>query len=81
MKAISVSSDRQNRTVHTATVDQEQLIALAVDAAARAIGLDATAQNVSVRAYTSSYTEGSLGTLKTCVKVEIKEFHCPNAEG
>lgn len=81
MKAINVNSDRQNRTVHAATVNQDQLIALAVEAVARSIGLDSTAKNVTVRAYTSSYTEGSLGTAKTSVKVEITESHGAEAKG
>jgi hypothetical protein len=81
MKAINVNSDMQNRTVHASTVDQDQLIALAVEAVARSIGLDSTAKNVTVRAYTSSYTEGSLGTAKTSVKVEITESHGAQVKG
>ena len=81
MKAIQVSSARQNRSVHASIVDQEQLIALAVEAVARQLGIDSAAKNVTVRGYTDSYKEGSLGTSKTRVRVEITEDHGAEAKG
>ncbi|WP_141111185.1 hypothetical protein [Chromobacterium haemolyticum] len=72
---MKVNSTRQNHTIHLAHVDEPELLRLVTDAIAQQLGLDARAANVKVRAYTTSYSEGSLGTGKTRVVVEITEDH------
>lgn len=73
MKGLNIQSDEQHRAVHKALIDEEALLALCVDHVAQRLGLDATAPNVSVHAYRTSYTEGSLGTPKTRVVVGLIE--------
>lgn len=79
MKGLNIRSDEQHRTVHKARIDEEALLALCIDHVAQRLGLDSTAPNVSVRAYRTSYTEGSLGTPKTRVEVELIEDHKPDS--
>ena len=75
MNGLNISSNKQNRTVHRATIDEPALLALVVDHVAQRLGLDATAANVQVRAYTTSYQVGSLGDRKTRIEVELIESH------
>lgn len=77
MNGLRISSNKQNRTVHAATVDESALLALVVDHVARQLGLDASAANVQVRAYTTSYQAGSLGDRETRIEVELIESHEP----
>ena len=75
MSEFRISSNRQNRAVHAATVDEPALLALVVDHVAQRLGLDASAANIQVRAYTTSYQVGSLGDRKTRIEVELIESH------
>ena len=75
MNGLNISSNKQNRTVHMATIDEPALLALVIDHVAQRLGLDATAANVQVRAYTTSYQVGSLGDRKTRIEVELIESH------
>lgn len=75
MSEIKINSTRQNHTVHKARIEEGQLLALVVSAAADLLGLDPTAENIKVRAYTSSYRDGDMGMGKTCVEVELIESH------
>lgn len=84
MHTIKINSVRQNRTVHTCRVDAEALVKLAREAVAAQLGLDIGSPQLTVRAHTSTYQEGSLATSKPCVQVEIIEHHAPpdvSAEG
>ncbi|UGA37789.1 hypothetical protein JOS77_28210 [Chromobacterium haemolyticum] len=73
--SIKPHSNYQNRTVHTANVDEADLHALALKAVAESVGLDPAAQNLVVRIYSTTHQEGSLGTSKPRVVVEIIEDH------
>lgn len=75
MPELQIHSDRQNRTVHRATLDEPALLALASRLVAEQVGAEIGRAGVTVRAYTSSYQEGSLGTSKTCIKVELTVEH------
>lgn len=75
MNGLRINSNKQNRTVHAATIDEPALLALVVDHVAQRLGLDASAPNVKVRAYVTTYSEGSLGTSKTHIEVELIEHH------
>lgn len=75
MNGLRINSNKQNRTVHAATIDEPALLALVVDHVARQLGLDASAANVQVRACTTSYQVGSLGDRKTRIEVELIERH------
>lgn len=79
MPPIRVNSSRLNQTVHKARIEEPALIALAERAVAEQLGLDVgdlTMKGlVSFRSHTSTYQEGSLGTRKTCVEVEIVVHH------
>lgn len=77
MNGLRINSNKQNRTVHTVTIDEPALLALVVGHVARSLGFDAAAANVRIRAYASSYQEGSLGTRKTRIEVELIEDHEP----
>lgn len=72
---MKVNSIQQHHTIHLAHVDEPDLLRLVTEAIAQQLGLDARAANVKVRAYTTSYSEGRLGTGKTRVVVEITEDH------
>ena len=80
MNGLRISSNKQNRTVHKAFIDEPALLALVVDHVARSLGLDASAENLQVRAYTTTYKEGSLGTGKTRIEVELIEDHEPESD-
>ncbi|WP_315125280.1 hypothetical protein [Comamonas antarctica] len=80
MNGVRINSNKQNRTVHKAFIDEPALLALAVDHVAQSLGLDTSAQNLRVRAYASSYKEGSLGTSKTRIEVELIEDHEPEID-
>lgn len=73
--SINVSSDRQNRTVHRAQVDEKELHRLVLHAVAGQLGLVPDAANLTVRVYSTAYQEGSLGTSKPRIEVEIIEAH------
>ena len=73
--SIKVHSDRQNRTVHKAHVDEADLHRLALHAVAGQLGLVPDAANLSVRVYSTTHQEGSLGTSKPRIEVEIIEAH------
>ena len=75
MNGLRISSNKQNRTVHAATIDEPALLALVVDHVAQRLGLDASAPNLQVRAYVTTCKEGSLGTSKTRIEVELIEGH------
>ena len=75
MNGLRINSNKQNRTVHAATIDEPALLALVVDHVAQRLGLDASAPNVKVRAYVTTYQEGSLGDRKTRIEVEMIESH------
>lgn len=75
MSGLRINSNKQNRTVHNATIDEPELLALVVDHVAKQLGLNASAANVKVRAYTTSYQDGSLGDRKTRIEVELIESH------
>lgn len=75
MNGLRINSNKQNRMVHAATIDEPALLALVVDHVAQRLGLDASVPNVKVRAYVTTYTEGSLGTSKTRIEVELIESH------
>lgn len=75
MNGLRINSNKQNRTVHAATIDEPALLALVVDHVAQRLGLDASAPNVKVRAYVTTYQEGSLGDRKTRIEVELIEGH------
>ncbi|WEE76629.1 hypothetical protein LZ683_21150 [Comamonas testosteroni] len=75
MNGVQISSDKQNRTVHKASIDETALLALAIDHVAQQLGLDSTAANVQVRAYVTSYQVGSLGDRKARIEVELIEGH------
>lgn len=72
---MKINSTRQHHTIHLAHVDEPELLQLVTDAIAKQLGLDACAANVKTRAHTTSYSEGSLGSSKTRVVVEITEDH------
>ncbi|MDA8521991.1 hypothetical protein [Acidovorax sp. NCPPB 4044] len=82
--SIQVHSTRQNRTVHKATLDEPTLLKLARRAVAEHAGvnldMETEGATVEVRAYVSSYQEGSLGTRKACVEVELIVHHTGRAE-
>lgn len=73
--SIKVHSDRQNRTVHKAHVDEADLHRLALHAVASQLGLVPGAANLSVQLHSATYQEGSLGTSKPRIVVEIIEAH------
>lgn len=75
MKGLDIRSDRQNHTVHKARIDEEALLTLCIDHVAQRLGLNASAANVRIHAYRTSYTEGSPGTPKTRIEVELIEGH------
>lgn len=75
MNGVRISSCKQNRTVHMASVDEPALLALVIDHVAQQLGLDSMAANVQVKAYVTSYQEGSLGDRKTRIEVELIEGH------
>lgn len=75
MSGLRINSNKQNRTVHAATIDEPALLALVVGHVAQRLGLDASAPNLKVRAYVTTYSEGSLGTSKTRIEVELVESH------
>lgn len=75
MNGLQINSIKQNRTVHSASIDETALLALVVDHVAQRLGLDASAANIKIRAYTSSYQVGSLGDRKTRIEVELIEIH------
>lgn len=75
MNGVRINSDKQHRTVHTARIDERALLALAVDYVAQQLGLDASAASVKIDARVGSYQEGSLGTRRTCIEVELIEDH------
>lgn len=75
MNGLRISSNKQNRTVHMATIDEPALLALVIDHVAQRLGLDVTAANVQVKAHTTSYQVGSLGDRKTRIEVELIESH------
>ena len=77
MNGLRIDSNKQNRTIHKAYIDEPAMLALAVDHVARSLGLEASAENLRVRAYTSTYKEGSLGTSRTRIEVELIEDHEP----
>lgn len=74
MTGLQISSNKQNRTVHMATIDEPALLALVIDHVAQRLGLDATAANVQVRAYTTSVKD-VYGSSKTRIEVELIESH------
>lgn len=61
MSDLKIRSNKQNRTVHTASIDEPALLALVIDHVAQQLGLDSAAANVQIKAYVTSYQEGSLG--------------------
>lgn len=73
MNGVQISSDKQNRTVHKASIDEPALLELAIDHIAQRLGLDPTAANVQVRACVTSYQVGSLGDRKARIEVELIE--------
>ena len=75
MNGLRISSNKQNRTVHTASVDEPALLALVIDHVAQQLGLDSSAANVRIKAYVTSYQEGSLGDRKARIEVELIEGH------
>lgn len=75
MNGVQISSKKQNRTVHMASVDEPALLALVIDHVAQQLGLDSTASNVQVKAYVTSYQVGSLGDRKARIEVELIESH------
>ena len=75
MNGLQINSTKQNRTVHNATIDEPALLALVIDHVSQRLGLDATAANVQVKAYATSYQVGSLGDRKTRIEVELIEGH------
>lgn len=83
MASINVSSTRLNQVVHRARIDAEALLALANSAVAERLQLDMAALAGSgrlvLKSRTSSYQEGSLGTSRPCVEVEIV-VHYPEDE-
>lgn len=75
MSGLRISSNKQNRTVHMASIDEPELLALVVGHVAKQLGLDSAAANVQVKAYATSYQVGSLGDRKTRIEVELIESH------
>lgn len=75
MSGLRINSSKQNRTVHTASVDEPALLALVIDHVAQQLGLDSSAANVRIKAYVTSYQEGSLGDRKARIEVELIESH------
>jgi len=79
MAPIRVNSTRLNQTVHRARIEAGALIDLANMVVADQLGLDlgalAGAGCLTLQSRTSTYQEGSLGTSKPCVEVEIIVCH------
>lgn len=75
MNGLRINSNKQNRTVHTAVIDEPALLALVVDHVTASLGIDAKAANVQTRAIVTSYKDGSLRTSKTRIEVELIEGH------
>lgn len=75
MSGVRINSNKQNRTVHTAVIDEPELLALVVGHVAQQLGLEASAPNIRVRAHVTTYQEGSLGDRKTRIEVELIEGH------
>ena len=79
MAPVTVNSTRLNRTVHTARFDRDWMIDLANAAVAEQLGLDLAALSaaglLTLKSRTSTYQDGSLGTAKPCIEVEIIVHH------
>ncbi len=73
--AINVSREHQNRTVYRAHIDERDLHALALKAVAEAAGLDLAASDFATRVYSTTHSDGSLGSSKPRIVVEITMMH------
>lgn len=70
---MNIKTARDDRRVHTASVREEDLHRLVLQAVADQADVDLQALGVTSRVYTTRYTEGSLGTSKPEIVVEIIE--------
>ena len=72
---INIRTERQDRTVHKARLLEPEIHRIVVEAIAAKLGVHLAGDGVSVRAYTGSHQEGSLGTSKPTVEVELVIDH------
>lgn len=72
---LSIRTERKNCSVHTVEVREPQLLAMVEQAVAAQLGIDLAAGHVKARSYASTYREGSLGTSKASIEVEIVVDH------
>lgn len=70
---MKINTERQDRRVHKTTINEPELLTMVAKAVALQLGIVLDTDGITYRAYTSSYQEGSLGTSKTCIVVEMTE--------
>lgn len=75
MSMATIRSKHQNRSVHQAHFDEDELKKMAVEAVAAQLGIDPTADHIHVHAVATTYMEGSLGTRRARIEVEIIDNH------
>lgn len=65
----------QHRTAHYAYIDEKELERLAIAAVAAKLGIDASADHIKATAIVTTHVEGSLGTRRARIEVEILDNH------
>jgi len=70
-----VRSERKNVTVHKAVFHEKDLHDLVARAVGCGVGVPWRAPWVHVHIYSSTHQEGSLGTSKPCVHIELTVDH------
>ena len=70
-----VRTTYQHRTVHKAHIDENELKRIAIAAVAAKLGIDPDADHIEATAISTTHMEGSLGTRRPRIEVEIVDHH------